>query len=345
MPRITSVETLRVIAILGVILIHTSPFQADLPESRPIYAWLDAVINGLARFAVPFFFVICGYFWGCKIRQGADVATSALGMIKRLLLLYGIWCLIYLLPLNIAGFFQFGSLGPVKIAYWNLLQSLANPFTLLLEGTCVHLWFLPALVCAIAITSLAVSRGALLPVCILAVLLYALGVFGRAYAATEIGVSLPFNPRNGPFFSTLLFVSGYVLSARQTHNAAVWGGFLWCAGWLLQTAEWAFLRPDTGWAQYPDFVFGTYFMGLGAALVALSNPAWLADSRLCHQGGATLGVYLLHFWFIYWLGPLDTAWDHPLWEMAYPVLVALLSFITVGVLLRWPLGRRLLRAG
>ena len=57
MKRLQSVDVMRVIAITAVIAIHTIPFT---PPSVPIGQSFDlaTVVNGLARFAVPLFFIL-----------------------------------------------------------------------------------------------------------------------------------------------------------------------------------------------------------------------------------------------------------------------------------------------
>lgn len=51
--RIKSIELFRVISIIAVILIHTTPFSASGPLGERLD--LATILNQLARFAVPFF--------------------------------------------------------------------------------------------------------------------------------------------------------------------------------------------------------------------------------------------------------------------------------------------------
>jgi len=83
MNRISSVDTIRLLAIISVIAIHTRPFSYN-EDSGELYYYLDIFINQMARFAVPFFFVISGYFWGVKIRNGADIISTTKNMINRI---------------------------------------------------------------------------------------------------------------------------------------------------------------------------------------------------------------------------------------------------------------------
>ena len=75
MDRSNSVDTARLFAIAAVIMIHTQPFSGAAASLR-IYSYPYLLVNQLARFAVPMFFVLAGYFWGLKIRGGHSMRRS-----------------------------------------------------------------------------------------------------------------------------------------------------------------------------------------------------------------------------------------------------------------------------
>ncbi|MGB0064217.1 MAG: acyltransferase family protein, partial [Terracidiphilus sp.] len=140
------------IAVFAVVCIHCEPFAPSRTGSdSPIFSLLYTAISETSRFAVPFFFCTSGYFWGKKIRAGAVLWPTTRKMLTRLVAIYLFWCAVYLLPLDFAGMWQFGSLAVLKNSYL-LLLGLGNPFRLALEGDAVHLWFLPALFYALLIT-------------------------------------------------------------------------------------------------------------------------------------------------------------------------------------------------
>jgi surface polysaccharide O-acyltransferase-like enzyme len=49
---------------------------------------LATVINQTARFAVPCFFVISGYFWARKFKGAGDVYAPTVAMAKRIAFLF-----------------------------------------------------------------------------------------------------------------------------------------------------------------------------------------------------------------------------------------------------------------
>ena len=89
--RINSVETCRVIAIIAVIILHAEPFRYGCEENEIYKQYAFIIFNQLSRFAVPFYFIISGFFWGkkTKIKQ---VKKHTIGSLKRFFfcLLFGL---------------------------------------------------------------------------------------------------------------------------------------------------------------------------------------------------------------------------------------------------------------
>ncbi len=271
MKRIESVDSIRLLAIISVIVIHTTPF-ANNPYNSDTYYRASIIINQLARFAVPFFFVISGFFWGLKIRSGEDPFSVTKAMALRISTIFLAWSFIYLLPYNLSAIFEYGLLGPIKVAYWNALNLLEEPGKLFLQGTKVHLWFLVGLLFSLYISLVFVNRKADKSLLIFAFSLYVVGVLFKSYVDTPIGFNVDFNTRNGPFFSTLLFSSGYFLSKNKPNEKwFVYGLGLFFVGCIFHFIEIYTLMKLFGTNMKHDYVFGTYLMGVGAAVLSLSN--------------------------------------------------------------------------
>lgn len=333
MSRIVSVDVFKLLAITAVIAIHTEPFRGSVPGDSNSWQYLSVLINQLARFAVPFFFVISGYFWGTKIKNGVSVASVSISLAKRICLIFAAWSVIYALPYNLSSIVEFGPLGPIKVAYWNLLNLSKNPVTLVMQGTKVHLWFLIALLFSLGISSLLVEKKKHKTLIALSVVLYLIGLLAKAYSDTPLGVHTNFNTRNGPFFGTIFFVSGYFLSNLTPKPG--WfskGVTLLGVGWLFHFSELYILCKLYGTNPYQDYVFGTYFMGVGAALVSLSNDALFRNKVLSDVGKFTLGIYVIHFVFVDLLRPVGMLISSSLWEISYILLVLLFSALSVMLL-------------
>ncbi|MBW8189621.1 acyltransferase [Neiella marina] len=340
--RIDSVDTVRLLAITGIIAIHSGPFRNHGFEATDEYQLGGVLFNQLARFAVPFFFIISGYFFGYKVRTGANHFDIASKTCKRIISLYLIWSLIYLLPYNVSSLFIDGSDGPFSLANQQFNLLLEEPSRIIFVGAKGHLWFLSSLILCTAIAAFLLRYRQTGLLIALAIGCYVVGVLAKAYEATPIGIELDFNTRNGPFFGLIYFVTGYLLSG--VNNREKWfsyGLILLLVGGGLGLVESSYLHREYGASPYPDFVFATVIFGLGSALMSLSNHPLLCNRKLATIGQMTLGIYALHYMVIDLLKPLDIAFNHPLWEVGYVFVVLLMSIGASKLLLAFPRTKKL----
>lgn len=323
---IASVDSIRLIAILSVIAIHTTPFSIASGDFNTSHYYQYIAINQLARFAVPFFFVISGYFYGVKVNKGACPLLTAKNMLLKLMILYLGWFLIYLMPYNLSMIYQYGFLGPIKVAYWNSINSIDKPIDFIFQGSQIHLWFLVSLMLCTSITAVFVKKNAIHALFLISLILYFIGVLAKSYSDTELGIEIDFNTRNGPFFGMLLFVTGYYLSSKNpTKHWFYLGGIIFLLGVLSHLVEIYILMVLYKTSMLQDFVFGTYFMGVGAALLSLSNHKLLSNKMFSTLGKMTLGIYASHVLFVDLLRPVDELLNHPVWELLFVILVFTLS--------------------
>ncbi len=188
----------RLIAATLVVAIHTSPFLSYSPL-------LDfAVTQIIGRVAVPFFWMISGYFLFGSVygRLERERKTQ-----RKLLTLYAVAVLLYL-PVNwYAGYFK-EALWPRKL----LLDFLST-------GSFYHLWYLPASILGIALTGFLLRRYGYEKAGAIALGLYLFGLLGdNYYGLTEradflrifyqtIFALLPYS-RNGLFMTPIFLVMG-----------------------------------------------------------------------------------------------------------------------------------------
>jgi surface polysaccharide O-acyltransferase-like enzyme len=324
--RIQSVDTLRLIAIFAVIVIHTAPFAGDL-EAVGTKLDLALVLNQLARFAVPYFFLISGYFWATKFADAQSVQKPTQVMARRIIVILLAWSTIYLLPTNLAEPFKYGVFGPVKMVYWNVIEALKHPGSLFFQSTKYHLWFLMSLLICLTISGVLISRNMVRSLIFLSLILYLIGLMGKAYADTPVGFHLTFNLRNGPFFGLIFFVTGYLLQRLKPDPSWFsWGLALSSLGVCLHFGEIYVLNRHWGTSMNQDYLFGTYFFGVGAGLMALSNNPLLRAPRLSFLGPLVLGIYAVHVVFVDLLQPLHLEFSGvAIWEIGYPIVVLILS--------------------
>jgi len=332
--RIESVDVFRLIAIIAVIMVHTSPFEARFDGTTSGYIF--GLFRPLIQFAVPFFFVISGFFWGVKVNRGTPIVQSFLKTANRLVLIFIVWSFVYILPSELPVLLiKSGFASTFKFIFADFINTFrAAPINYIFQGSSEHLWFLPSLLCAIAISSLFIYKGWVRGLVVLAIGLYIFCMFTKTYSTTPFGIDINFiNTRNGPFVSTIFFVSGYLLSRyRPSSRWLLVGLFLLLAGYFIWYLEIYLLSSFYAPLTYHGYIIGTYLMGIGAAMAALSNHQLLRSVRLATVGRLTLGIYVSHGVFISLLKPIDKIIFHPAWEIAYVFIVLILAIITTYIL-------------
>jgi surface polysaccharide O-acyltransferase-like enzyme len=335
--RLQSVDAFRVLAILAVIALHV----AQIPPSS-LGARLDpaTLLDQLERFAVPMFFALSGYFWYAKAQAlpGGAVWPHAVALARRVLVLFALWCVVYAIAEVARAWDRTGSLTS---ALRGVAVRHSSPTTLLLQGTMVHLWFLPALASAALLAGACLARGRWRVLCGLAAVLFLIGLAGKAYAPA-FGVHPRFNFRNGPFFSLALFVAGIALRrAGARPSWCVVGLLVAVAGLALQLFEAMWLHERWGAGMVQDYVIGTFPYGVGMTMVALSNVRPLRASALAGIGPLVLGIYASHYLFIDLLYPLHERFaGTPGWRAVYVALVFAGALLLSMLLARWRPTRR-----
>ena len=331
MDRIESVDFFRLLAIIAVISIHTHAYgQAMTAETYHTYN-LVIFVDQFARFAVPFFFTISGYFWGVKARKTGAPLEVSLFMAKRIFFILFVWSAFYLLPLGDFQNFANGPFQLVKEMYWNALKLASDPLTLIMQGTKIHLWFLVGLLWSVAISSILVKYNRIRILIVLSIALYATGLLAKSYSFTPFGIHVDFNTRNGPFFGTIFFVSGYVLSSLKPDETWLAKGLIVMGvGYVMHFTELYVIWRHYGQSPFQDYVIGTYFMGIGAAMASLSNHRLFRFELLGKIGQLTLGIYVIHLAFADMLRQYFKT-EHLNWGL-YFLAVWILSLTTVMIL-------------
>lgn len=272
--NLAGIEYFRVAAAFLVVAIHCSPLMTYSETADFIFTRV------IARVAVPFFFMVTGYFV-----IGRPEKTR--GFLKKTGVIYLASILLYL-PLNLYS----GSL--------NGLTPGAALTQLLFEGTFYHLWYLPAALLGVLVASLLARSRAGLGI---AFALYLLGLLGDSYWGLVSGVPVVSDfygvifstagyTRNGLFFAPLFLLLGAAMRGdRLPGNGASAAGL--AASFALMLAEALTLR-SLGWQRHDSmYIFlpaVMYF--LFALLLAPRGRAsgWLSPFSLL--------VYILHPWVI-----------------------------------------------
>jgi surface polysaccharide O-acyltransferase-like enzyme len=90
--RTQSIDTFKGLAILAVVIIHTEPFLAIQAIKNDWY-YLGHSIQQISSFAVPFFFVVAGFFFSQGIRKEGLTGRWWL-FVKRFSVILLVWIVI-----------------------------------------------------------------------------------------------------------------------------------------------------------------------------------------------------------------------------------------------------------
>jgi len=339
--KLYSIEAVRAVAIFCVILIHTEPFLR-LSTIQNGWFFLGQIIQQLSSFAVPFFYIVSGYFFSRGVsRKGLKNQFSQYFI--RILILLLTWIVI-------DGVFWGGWLesiiehGSLKPLLWNIMAvpgfALNRPDLFFFRGTAVPLWFLFSMLSGVAFLSILLfaklNRLMILGVGLSA---YILSLSVSFYSDTFIGVGfvLPLEQR-GVFISICFLSIGYFLEDCQININGI--KLLLISVVLMFVESIALSISQNGVFTEHPYLFSTVLVSIGVFLTALQNPMVGVNSFLCRVGGMSLGVYVVH---IPVLGALNYYRDlviSPVWELFFPVLVLLLSLLIVSLFMRIPYLRK-----
>ncbi len=319
MTRHHSIDFFKGIACLGVIMIHARTFGASHQ------LWFDALevyVNQLCRFAVPFFFMISG-FWLERAFRGETPARHGLKTAYKLIKLFIIWSFLY--GIIITDFKLIHEHSYLRCVYWKLEPLWSAPFDFIWQGSETHLWFLPALAIA-TVLSVLFKDLKLSSLVVLSSLVYLLGVLAGPYQPSALGFSLDFDTRNGPFFSWLCVVMGQVCYHHRENirtlppSTLYLSALIGCLAHLIEVlVVIPRLAPGIDLTQV-DYGFTTVFYGGAIALLALHHS--MKSSPLSHIGQYSLGVYLMHLWFVKIFLSLPHLHHFEILSVIFPILIA-----------------------
>ena len=157
--RNNTIDVLRLVFAVLVVSIHTMALYCFGED-----AWL-ATSMGVARIAVPFFFIITGYFFYPKVKKGKSGNTY----IKKIFKFYITWVLIEaitLFPLLISDSIQ------------ELISTLIG---VLLIGVTGSLWYLSSMILALLVTKQLLKKDKFILLFIVSSILFIIGLSGDSY--------------------------------------------------------------------------------------------------------------------------------------------------------------------
>lgn len=170
-----SINFFRLICAFLVVAIHAHPFT----DINKTLGFISTEV--LTRVAVPFFFIVSGYFYYKKLNVSEKVEKAFITYIRKLLITYCIWSCIYF-SVN-AYLMLINGLFDLK----SYIVDCALRF--LFIGPYYHLWYIPALFISICLMTFFKKIKHINVFYLITIILYVIGVIGCAYS--KIGLLIP----------------------------------------------------------------------------------------------------------------------------------------------------------
>ncbi len=317
-PRNLTVDTLRLLATLEVIVLHVT-----FPGLPGIVT--DA-IRLQARWAVPFFFIVSGYYFAERLAdpKRADIRPA----IYRLIWLFLLWSLLYV-PVVISE-------HDVKEVFRRLLFP-----AFIYIGEYFHLWFPSSLVLGF-LALLFIFHYKLekwLPLISAGILMH---IFLAGSYNKVFDIKFPFDFVIARHWVSIPALALGVWLFRRGPLHPILAAFLAIGGLGLQAVEAWFLLTRYNISAYDhEILLGTLPFALGLASLSVSKLNVLEQPVLARWGkDYSLGIYLMHMLVIFIADGLIGAFlpllnVSPAWQILYPFVILLLSIGILSALKNW----------
>ncbi len=296
--RVYSVDSMRIIAMLFVVVIHTNPFAGVGGYGNGLNFLLETV----GRFAVPFFFITAGYFFAMKTADGPvwPYLRRRFSSIGSLYLLGIVLALPVFVSGTVTSAYAAGESVPRAVAAH--LMRTVSPIELFYYGTSVSeiLWFLPALFVSLAAISVFVvteTERYLLPV---SVGLHLVGLLAASYTMV---IDLSFQFRDGLFFGFFYTTMGYYVYTSEwqpTRDRSTLYLAVTIVFGLLHVVErfilgyWLPGQTFSAGVYSPTYTLFTAVSTLALFIFLLSRPSLGESTPLPSWGAYAVGIYVVH---------------------------------------------------
>lgn len=335
------VDLIRVVAIFLVVVIHVSGQLTDVWGKIPTDQWIIAdIYGGIARVAVPLFFMISGYLLLPR-SEGLKVFYSK--RMTKLLIPLIVWSLLYL------GWYCGGH---PKTCTPSLVLDLLLP-----PGAYYHLWFLYSLLSIYLV--LPVLRLMIRPETDKQILWYLI-VLWLIFQPVSTTVNKFWNVDirfSAPLTTGFVcfFVLGYLLGEIPLSRARIIvSALMWVIGNLITIIGTYLLTHEAGQFDgfFYDFVSPNVILASGASFLLLrwlsdkrpfAAPSTLAITRSLATGA--FGVYLIHVMVMEVLRyalHVDTFMGNAIWSILFvSTIVFIVSFLIVSTIQKIPILRHI----
>lgn len=295
--RNNSIDVFKYFCALLVVGIHAHPFEVFGTEAHNIF------LDYFSRIAVPFFFIVSGYFYSKKLHSGKKPFKAYVG---KLLIIWLVWNTAYAIRLSIVNYKK----GTLNRDYFVFLIK-----AYLYRAVSEHLWFIMSLIVAICVLTLVHKLNLEKLYAVGTVGLFLLACFGYGYYI-PIGSKLPLLSKlyaDDSMFTTVqrltMFGTGFTALGNiiERHEKALTskkrGFYIFFAAvcYALYVGE-KLALTQAGWGGSMLFTFMLYPLMAFIFLSLLKIPAPSLSVPAKYLRNASSFTYYAHIMFIYLAG-------------------------------------------
>ncbi|PLT33200.1 acyltransferase [Bacillus sp. V5-8f] len=289
MERNTAIDFIKFFAISAVLIIHIFPRDNQMGLF---------VLDNLSRFAVPFFFIASGYFFGNKILQTSDAHLYFKKYIVKIIKLYISWLIFYM----IYDFFtDFGKGADFQKTVQNYLSRVSLIDLIYYGGgtSGYQLWFLTALIWSLTIVFICLKLKKIKLLLSVSFILHLIGLFGQSYS---VFFDFPESTRDPLFFGLFYTTMGCFFVVERSFIKARTLSTRTCLSLIgvfsvMQVTEGYILEKMMS-GNHGEYFISTIFLSAFLFLFSLQNPTLGKGMFITKIGARAVGIYIVHVFFI-----------------------------------------------
>jgi surface polysaccharide O-acyltransferase-like enzyme len=302
--RYHSIDLVKFFAIFAVVCGHTRPFENTYYGTFNGY-YLFFIINTLARFSVPFFFIASGFLLGKKIINSKDYKKDFKNYFSKIMKIYICWTLFYI-PYIVGkhillSYMDGKGLPSISLSSFNLSALGKLLGSLLYYGySGTHLWYLVALVWCVVIIFIFNKISKIKVLLIISLGFNILGLFGDSYKGI---LHIPIMTRDALFFGLFYCTLGYYIAFNESRiqkflkKPGLLVAAIACFS-LLILAERIILVTFFNGDVSDNFFICTIPMSVAIFLFALAKREMGKNYYITKIGKNSLGIYVIHLLFL-----------------------------------------------
>lgn len=281
--RYSTIDFIKYIASVLVIIIHTHPFM-NICSSLEFIS-----VNIISRMAVPFFAICTGYFLSSKYKSVNNQCSWLLHW-KKMIIIYFIWTVVYLIRL-IPNWISSG--------WFSIYAFIDYAIATLFSGSYYHLWYILSVIYAIPLFIVCLKKLDKKSIICLSIILWGIKALSYGYfqwLPQSIIIIFNFLEKISGLRDAVLCILPLMLLGNCIKNQKVKSNIFYIVGLiassLIYFAE-IFVLKYLGQEHF-SFIFSIFFVSFFLFNILLKLNINIKSNISYLLGKASMIIYLIH---------------------------------------------------